>query len=335
MRKSYLVFPASVILFALFASILAAQEKKLDKIRVGVGSASATQMSMWLAKEGNYYEKNGLNVEAISIPGSSLALQAMLAGDLPIIQLGGAASIQANFSGADTVIVATIVRKFLFWVFATPGIERMEHLKGKVFGSTRFGTLSDLAARFALRAHGIDPERDITMVQTGGPAEAITAMVGGKIQAAALSPPATLQARKLKLKELLDMSKLEAEYHINGVVTTRKFLRTQEDIARRFLKAYIEGAARGQKDKNFALKVMGKYFRTDDKEILEESYDTTIKSNFSLPPYPSIPGVASLLQGLEKQNPKAKGAKPEEFADSRLVRELDQSGFVKAALSER
>src|ERR1051325_6286813 len=81
-----------------------AQEKKLEKIRVGGGSASATQMSLWLAKEGNYYEKNGLSVEAISIPGSSLALQAMLAGEVPIIQLGGGASIAANFSGADTVI---------------------------------------------------------------------------------------------------------------------------------------------------------------------------------------------------------------------------------------
>ena len=79
------------------------------------------------------------------------------------------------------------------------------------------------------------------------------------------------------------MSKLEAEYHINGVVTTRRFLRTQEDVVRRFLKAYVEGAARGQKDKNFALKVMGKYFRTDDKEILEESYETTIKSQFLHP----------------------------------------------------
>ena len=69
------------------------------------------------------------------------------------------------------------------------------------------------------------------------------------------------------------MSKLDAEYHINGVVTTRRFLKTQEDVVRRFLRAYIEGAARGQKDKNFALKAMGKYFRTDDREILEESYD--------------------------------------------------------------
>src|SRR5215467_14264275 len=312
-----------------------AQDKKIDKFRVGGGSASATQMSLWLAKEGNYYEKNGLSVEAISIPGSSLALQAMLAGDLPIIELGGTASIQANFSGVDTVIIASIVRKFFFLIFGKPGFQRMDDLRGKVFGTTRFGTLSDLAARFALRAHGIDPERDITMVQTGGPAEAITAMVAGKIDAAALSPPATLTARKFKLRELLDMSKLEAEYHINGVVTTRRFLKAQEDTVRRFLKAYVEGAARGQRDKNFALKVMGKYFRTYNREILEESYETTIKSNFSIPPYPSILGIESLLQGLEKQNPKARGAKPEDFADRNLMRELDQSGFVKSVLAER
>lgn len=323
-----------VLLFFAF-TIASGQEKKLDRIRVGGGSASATQMSLWLAKEGNYYEKHGLAAEPISIPGSSLALQAMLAGELPIIQLGGAASIQANFSGADTIIVATIVRKFLFSIFARPGIDKMEDLKGKVFGATRFGTLSDLASRFALRAYGIEPERDITMVQTGGPAETVTAMAAGKVHAAAISPPATLQARKLKLKELLDMSKLDAEYHINGVVTTRRYLKSHEDVVRRFLRAYIEGAARGQKDKSFALKVMGKYFRTDDRELLEESYDTVIKSNFAIPPYPSISGIASLLQGLEKQHPKAKGAKPEDFSDSRLVRELDKSGFVKSVLSDR
>jgi NitT/TauT family transport system substrate-binding protein len=331
MKKNYFTCGLALLLAAALLSSALAQEKKLDKIRIGGGAASATQMSMWLAKEGGFYEKNGLAVEAISIPGSSLALQAMLAGEVPIIQLGGAASIQANFSGADTVIVATIVRKFLFSIFARPGIERMEDLRGKVFGATRFGTLSDLAARFALRAYGIDPDRDITMVQTGGPAETVTAMAAGKVHAAAISPPATLQARKLKLKELLDLSKLDAEYHVNGVVTSRRYLKSHEDVVRRFLRAYIEGAARGQKDKNFALKAMGKYFRTDDKEILEESYDTVIKS-FSIPPYPSVRGIASLLQGLEKQNPKAKGANPDDFADSRLVRELDQSGFVKSLL---
>src|SRR5215510_14524109 len=210
MSKSRLLVISTLWLVLELAVSCPAQERKLEKLRVGGGSTSATQMSMWLAKEGGYYEKNGLSVEAISVPGSSLALQAMLAGELPIIQLGGAASIQANLAGADTVIVATIVKKFLFWVYAVPGINRIEDLKGKIFGTTRFGTLSDLASRFALRNSGIDPERDITMVQTGGPAETVAAMVAGKIQAAAISPPATLQARKFKLKEILDMSKLDA-----------------------------------------------------------------------------------------------------------------------------
>lgn len=330
MRKFLIVLAWTVSLSAPVASWLPAQDRKLDKIRVGGGSTSATQMSMWLAREGSFYEKHGLNVEAISIPGSSLALQAMLAGELPIIQLGGAASIQANLAGADTVIIATIVKKFLFWIYSRSDIARMEDLKGKVFGTTRFGTLSDLASRFALRLYGVDTERDITMVQTGGPAETVAAIATGKIHAAALSPPATLQAKKAKLRELLDMSRLDAEYHINGVVTTRKYLKTNEDTVRRFMRAYIEGAARGQRDRNFAIKTMSKIFRTDDRELLDESYDLIIKSNFVVPPYPSLPGIASLLKGLEPSNPKAKNSKAEEHADARIVRELDQSGFIKA-----
>lgn len=322
-----------IIVLTLFSySDSPAQEKKLEKFRTGGGSASATQMSLWLAKEGNYYEKNGLNVEVISIPGSSLALQAMLSGELPIIQAGGAGPIQANLSGTDTVIIATIAKKFSWWIFSQPNINRMEDLKGKIFGTTRFGTQSDLASRIALRRYGIDPERDITMVQTGGPAETIAAIVAGKIHAAAVSPPATLQAKKLKLKELLNLSKLDVEYHVNGLVTTRRFIKSNEDTVRRFLRAYIEGAARALKDKPFAMKTMAKYFRTDDRELLEETYELVIR-DFNMPPYPA--GIAALIQGLENQFPKARSTKPEEFIDSRLVRELDQSGFIKSLLADR
>ena len=310
-----------------------AQERKVEKLRTGGGSASAAQMSIWLAKEANSYEKHGLNVEVISIPGSSLALQAMLSGELPIIQAGGAGPIQAALSGTDTVVVATIAKKFNWWIFSQPNVNRMEDLKGKVFGTTRFGTQSDLASRIALRLHGLDPERDVTMVQTGGPAETVTAMMTGKVHAAAISPPATLQAKRVKLKDLMDLSKLDVEYHVNGLVTTRRFLKSNEDVVRRFLRAYIEGAVRGQKDKPFAMKTMGKYFRTDDREVLEETYELSIKTGFNVPPYPA--GIASLLQELEKQFPKAKSAKPEDFADSRLVRELDQSGFIKSVLAGR
>jgi NitT/TauT family transport system substrate-binding protein len=318
-----LIVAANLVCFALSV----AQEGKLERIRIGGGSVGAPQMTMWFAKEANLYEKHGLAVEAISIPGSSMALQAMLSGEVPIIQLGGTASMQANFAGADTVIVATILTKFLFSIFSQPEITKITDLKGKIFGATRFGTLSDFASRFALQKSGLDPERDITMVQTGGQPETLAALLTGRVQGAALSVPAILRAKKANMRELLDMAKLEATIHQNGVVTTRKYLQTNEDTVRRFLRAYVEGAVLAKKNKPFAERVMAKYLKTDDREILDDAYERVIV-HLAIPPYPTVEGVGVLLRTLEKTQPKARAAKPEDFIDARLIRELDKSGFI-------
>ncbi|HEX6173819.1 MAG TPA: ABC transporter substrate-binding protein [Candidatus Binatia bacterium] len=333
MRTARLTVAASFLSFAFLLSHGSAQDRKPDRIRIGGGAVGAPQMTMWFAKEANLYEKHGLLTEAIHIPGSSMALQAMLAGEVPIIQLGGAASMQANFAGADTVIVATVLKRFLFSIFSRPDITSMADLKGKLFGATRFGTLSDFASRFALEKHGINPERDITMVQTGGQPETVTALITGKVQAAALSVPATMRAKKANMRELLDLATLEGTIHQNGVVTTRKYLKTHEDVVRRFLKAYIEGAALAKKDKAFATRVMTRYLGTADREILDDAYERVVR-HLELPPYPAVEGVAVLLRSLEKAQPKARTAKPEDFIDDRLVRELDESGFIKSVMDK-
>lgn len=327
MNKALRIITLIFLCVAAWFSQADAQDKKLEKIRIGGGSVGAPQMTMWFAKEANLYQKHGLQVEAIHIPGSSMALQAMLSGEVPIIQLGGAASMQANLAGADTIIVATILKKFLFSIFSRPDITRIADLKGKLFGATRFGTLSDFAARFALEKNGLNPERDITMVQTGGQPETVAALITGKVQAAALSVPAILRAKKANMRELLDMAKLEATIHQNGVVTTRKYLKTNEDTVRRFLRGYIKGAALAKKDRAFATRVMAKYLATNDREILDDAYER-VTLHLELPPYPTVEGVSVLLKTLERAQPKARAAKPEDFIDSRLVRELDESGFI-------
>src|SRR6266540_7210593 len=120
MKKPLHVITLVIVSVTVLFSPSVAQEKKLEKIRIGGGSVGAPQMTMWFAKEANFYEKHGLSIEAISIPGSSMALQAMLSGEVPIVQLGGTASMLANFAGADTVIVATIIKKFVFSIFSRP-----------------------------------------------------------------------------------------------------------------------------------------------------------------------------------------------------------------------
>jgi ABC-type nitrate/sulfonate/bicarbonate transport system substrate-binding protein len=135
-------------------------------------------------------------------------------------------------------------------------------------------------------------------------AEAVAAMLAGRVHVASIPPPTTLQAKRAKLKELMDLSKLEVEYNVNGLVTTRRFTKSNEDTVRRFLRAYIEGAVRGSKDQAFAIKTMGKYFRTDDRDVLDETYEAVIKSVFNFPPYPA--GIPALLREVEKQHAKAK-----------------------------
>ena len=136
-----------------------------------------------------------------------------------------------------------------------------------------------------------------------------------------------MRAKKANMRELLDMAKLEATIHQNGVVTTRKYLKTNEDTVRRFLRAYIEGAALAKKDKAFASRVMAKYLGTNDRELLDDAYER-VMLHLEIPPYPTVEGVGVLLKTLEKAQSKAREAKPEDFIDSRLVREIEKSGFI-------
>lgn len=324
----------AAFVFALLVSVLtlanpsAGQEEKLDKIRVARASDSATESALWFTKEAGLFEKHGLSVELIRLQGSSLVVSTMLAGEIAVSQIGAAAVVDSGLAGGDLTIVATIIRNFVFYIFSRPEIERMADLKGKAMGTSRYGAISDFAARFALAKYGLVPEKDVAILQTGGPAESVAALNANKIQAVALTAPATIRARKLGLRALLDISKLEANFPFNGVVVRRSYLKSHEGIVRRFLRAYIEGAVLAKRDPVFAKKVLAKYFKSDDREVLDESYEWIVRQNFSLPPYPALQGLTTILKAVEGRNPKAKGMKPEDFVDSRLVQEIDKSGFI-------
>ncbi len=326
-KKIYLALTALITVLA-FVDPSAGQEDKLDKVRAARAGDSATEAAIWFAKEGRLFEKYGLSVEMIRLWGSSLVVSMMLAGEIPISQIGAAAVVDSNLAGGDLVILASILRNFVFYIFSRPEIERMTDLKGKTMGVTRYGAISDFAARFALARYGLQPDKDVAVIQTGGATESVAALSTNRIQAVALTAPATIRARKLGFKELLDVSKLEANFPFNGVVTRRSYLRGNENIVRRFLKAYVEGVVLAKKDPLFAKKVMAKYFKSDDKEVLDESYEWIVRQNFSIPPYPAIQGITTILKEIEARNPRAKTMKPEDFVDMRFVQELDKSGFI-------
>lgn len=319
------------ILTLALAPVTGHAQEKLDKIRVARASDSATEAALWFTKEGGFFEKHGISAELIRFQGSSLVVSTMLAGEIAVSQIGAAAVVDADLAGGDLTNIATIIRNFVFYIFSRPEIERMADLKGKAMGTSRYGAISDFAARFALTKNGLQPEKDVAILQTGGPSESVAALSANRIQAVALTAPATIRARKLGLRPLLDISKIEANFPFNGIVVRRSFLKNNGDLMRRFMMAYIEGVALAKKDAAFAKKVMAKYFKSDDREILDESYDWIVKQNFTLPPYPAVPGLATILNSVAERNPKAKSMKPEDFVDMAIVQELDKSGFIANA----
>jgi NitT/TauT family transport system substrate-binding protein len=328
MSKYICLALTALTLMLAIPALSSGQSEKFDKIRVARASDSATEAALWFTKDGGFFEKHGISAELIRFQGSSLVVSTMLAGEIAISQIGAAAVVDSDLAGGDLTNIATIVRNFVFYIFSRPEIQRMADLKGKAMGTSRYGAISDFAARFALVNNGLQPDKDVAILQTGGPSESVAALNANRIQAVALTAPATVRARKLGLRPLLDISKIEANFPFNGIVVRRSFLKSNEDVVRRFLMAYIEGVALAKKDPVFAKKVMAKYFKSDDREILDESYEWIVKQNFTLPPYPAIPGIATILKSVETRNPKAKTVKPEDFVDATLIQELDKSGFI-------
>ena len=171
----------------------------------------------------------------------------------------------------------------------------MEDLKGKVFGTTRFGTQSDLASRIALRKAGLELDRDVTMIQTGGPAETVMAMADGQgacggDQSAGDAASETLQAQGA---DGFDHARCRVSRQRRGD-DAALFEVQRGHRAALFARLYRRCGARYEGSCAFAIKTMGKYFRTDDKEVLDETYELSIKSGFTVPPYPAgISGVTA------------------------------------------
>ncbi len=301
---------------------------KKDKIRVAFSSISAAQVIPLLAKEAGIFDKYGIDAEIIFISGSSKLTQAMVAGDIPFSAMGGQAMAEANVAGADTVMVAGSVYTLLFYVMTTPDIKSPQDLKGKQIGITRYGTASHFAARYALKYWGLDPDKDVAMVQLNDMPGILAGMKSGAVQAGILSSPTNVKAEAQGYKSLAFLGDLGLEYQQTGVVTTRRQIEKNPELVQRFVQAYTEGLHRFKTDKPFALKMIGELTKTEDPNVLEQTY-TVYEPLMAKVPHPSLKGMQTILEEMAEQKPEAKSVKPESLIDDRFVKAMEESGFTR------
>jgi ABC-type nitrate/sulfonate/bicarbonate transport system substrate-binding protein len=298
-----------------------------DRLNVIYASISGLFVACWVAQDAGYFDKEGLDVKLVYIQSATTALQAMLAGEAPIVLAGGEPPVEAALKGADSIYIGGISIVPAVHFMSLPEIRTVQDLRGKPVGVTRFGSSTDFAMRQVLRRNGLDPAKDLSVLQiAGGHRGLATSLLARAVFAAPIAPPNSLRAEKGGARLLVDMTKAGIFFPYSTIASTRSFVKKSRPVALAFMKAYSDGIKRMNSDKPFTLGVIKKYMREDDPEILDTVYKYAVDYIAKIPE-PNRDGIVEVLR--QSSDPRAKNAVPESFMDDSLVRELAQKGVYR------
>jgi ABC-type nitrate/sulfonate/bicarbonate transport system substrate-binding protein len=312
------------------AAVVAAPSPTPIRLHAAYTSVSGVMAPIWVAQDGGYFAREGLAVEVSSFPSGNEGIQAMMAGEVDFLQIAGSTTVSAALGGGDTLVVATTVRTIIQSLIGRPEIARTEDLRGKGVGISRRGTSIDTAARVALRHAGLEPDRDAAIVQAGSMSNILGSMEADRVQAGILSYPQVTLARRMGFRELLDLGTLGIPYAGTGISTRRSFATQQPDVVQRYLRAELAAIHRLLTDRPYALGVIGQYLLADDPEVLGDTYDVYVLKYLEKVPYPDDASIQGVLDELADEVPRAREVSPSEFYDTRFLRALDESGYVRS-----
>ncbi|HEY7062569.1 MAG TPA: ABC transporter substrate-binding protein [Chloroflexota bacterium] len=306
----------------------AAAPRALERVRVGYATPTGAFAAPWAAKEAGLCEQYGLDCDLTYIASGPTLIQAMVAGELDFGELAAPASMHAYVEGADLVWITGAVNVPISFIIGLPEIARVEDLRGRTVGVTRIGTTTHTFMNLALRAAGLDPERDVQVFQTGGTPETRGALTTGRIVAAALGPSYLLMPQD-GIHVVADVAALGILWPYGGAISTRRQIAERPERVRSYVQAYTAAVARLRADPELALDVLQKYGEVPDRAIAAQQW-AMFAPHYTLPPYPRRAAMEAVVrEELAPTNPRALDIPPEDFYDDRFVRALDESGFVR------
>jgi ABC-type nitrate/sulfonate/bicarbonate transport system substrate-binding protein len=298
---------------------------------MGYPQPSGAMLPIWVMSDARIDQKYGVDLQNIYISGGARLTQTLVSGDIDMASSGGAV-VNAVLSGAEIVCIAASIPTYGFSLYARPDVRDLSSLKGKVIGVMTKGASSDHAAVALLRRNNLQAGQDVKLLYLGGVREVLAALERGIISAGVLSAPTTLMARRLGLKELVNIADLKLPYVHSGVVTRRALTRQQPDRVRAFTKAYVAAIKAVSDDPEISKRALARYLATNDREVIDEAYQT-FRGVFPKVPYFTEEYIRSVLAVTD--HPKAAAADPKEFFDNRFLKELEDTGFVQELYGRR
>jgi ABC-type nitrate/sulfonate/bicarbonate transport system substrate-binding protein len=285
---------------------------------------------LFVTERAGLFAAYGLEVEIRLLEGARRVVGGLLAGDVVFGNLAAPALVEAFLGGAELVfITGGINQQFLV---GRPGLASVEKLAGGRISGGERGQLGDLLTRYlvgVLKAQGVAP---ITLVYGDDSRGRVRGLLEARFDAAVISPPVAMEARRQGCPFLVDFADHGLNFTLGGVATTRRTIREQPDLVRRFVRAYVAGMHRYKTDRPLVLEVQQEYSGFRDQGIAEETYDVT-EPGFPAAPYPVTSGLQIVLDTLSPTDPRAAQADVYDIVDDRFVRELADEGFIDSLYS--
>jgi NitT/TauT family transport system substrate-binding protein len=318
-------FLSAVIAAAIVTS--SAASAATDKIRIGYSGATISNAMLWVTDEGKLFQKNGLDPELLYLQ-TTLGQTALIAGEIDMCVYSGSLLSAARLQGADVVMVTSFLNKPIYRLVVRPEIRTTADLKGKRLGITRFGTVTDYTTKLLVAKLGLDPEKDVVLVQVGDVPVLLTSLIAGKtIDGAIIQPPYYQKAVAAGMRVLANMQEMDIQVQQTGLNTTRKFIANNPDTVRRAVKSLVEGIHLMRINPAIAKRAIARRMQIKDEKELEDSYQL-LRSFVPIKPYPTLEGFRTIFADLAKRVPAAKNADPKDYVDTRFIEELDRSGFI-------
>ena len=288
-------------------------------LRVAYLSTSTTMAPLWMAKENGGFVKEGLDVEMLSMASSSF-MPAMIANEVDVVEVSAAPIIIASLRGIDVVFAAGLLNTMVWDFYVRPEIKSVEQLRGKIVGTDRPATPVYYGTLVALKKLGLTA-KDVQLRPLGSSPQIVAAFYAGQIAGGVGSPPASFQMERAGFHSLVSL--IDVPYQNVGLVVRRSRLDELGSRLVPLLRAVRGGIERYYADKPFAMKVIGKYAKETDQEVLDRSYEFYKRAGFRRELVTSEPGLQGILDFLSESMPEAKTARPAQFFDDRIVRQVN------------
>ena len=315
----------AVIILSLISGVAGAQTPV--RVMTGYSATSGPHAVLWIAREAGLFEKNGLKADVAYIRSGSTMAQTLVSGEIQLSQMGGPAMLAAGVAGMDVTFVAVALNTTPIVIMGN--VSKMEELKGKSIGVTRYGSNTDTSARYAIRKAGLQPEKDVALIQLEEYGNILSSIQTGRVAAGALADPFTYAAKKLGIKEIADIAAMGLEFPFVGIVAKKSYIKDNMDTVQRFVRAYTESIALYKNNRDLAMKVTSKYTGMKDPATLAATVDF-YAPKLQRVPQATVGGLRFVLDEVAVRDPRAKNYTPETFMDTRFVKQLEDSGFIKS-----